>query len=127
MKKTYTHCNKQATDPNGKKLFDYQGKPLIPCHDGCPAVTGHNYGSVQFCPMQEWERHRVHETDSECCANFQCCTDLWERSGLTGLKDALIAADEGTGSPVIEVKLPAEVSNIEVTLDTDLPEYDIDE
>jgi len=38
-------------------------RDFIPCSDHCPAVTGEPYGSVQYCPKQENERHHrfMHE------------------------------------------------------------------
>ena len=63
-----------------------------PCSEHCPAVTGKPYGSVKYCPMQSeenWKQHREKE-DTDCCANFQCCVDLFEKAGLVSIMDNLV-------------------------------------
>ena len=70
---------------------------FLPCSELCPALTGESYGSIKYCPMVEYARHRKHSASAntvqdtrdvgpggthsyydhpdytDCCANFQCC------------------------------------------------------
>ena len=81
-------------------IVDYQGRTIQACHSCCPAVTGQPSGTVKICPMVEWERHRADES-IQCCANFQCCLDIWEASGLMDTMHMLVA-----GIPLVEVTRP---------------------
>ena len=67
-------------------------KNFKPCSEHCPAVTGTAYGSVEFCPMESEENYKKHREDdnTECCANFQCCIDRWQESGLLSVMHNLV-------------------------------------
>lgn len=40
----------------------------------------------------------LHPDYTDCCANFQCCSDKWEKAGMASVRDALIS-----GAPTIAV------------------------
>lgn len=76
---------------------------FTPCAEKCPALTGSPFGSVRYCPMAEHARHRGdgaschgHADYTDCCANFQCCEDIFEAAGLGSVAEALSAGGPPT-------------------------------
>lgn len=95
-----------------------QDLPFEPCDAHCPALTGQPYNRVKYCPMLEPWRHErwknwyrtltreqklvrwqnSHPDETDCCANFQCCSEVFEEAGLGNLKAMLTE-----GHPIIHV------------------------
>jgi hypothetical protein len=64
-----------------------------PAPDGIDADTGKPIRMVRF-------EHDVpmHPDYTDCCANLQCCTDLWDKAGLAPVRDAIVG-----GAPCVEI------------------------
>ena len=118
--------------PTKAKTMENESLGFTPCSEICPAVTGKPYNSVRYCPMQEHDRYRSmdgfeapdnngykgydlraypkgqhplydHPDATDCCANFQCCIDKWQDSGLLHVAADLVkAADQG--NPIVHVE-----------------------